>query len=201
MNLSSDPVPYIPNIVAETLAIPEAAQKDGDIKAVVLTPSSMAGVPWGVTGRISEDAYNQEYIDLAWNKESLHPLKTTAVYAAAKAQAEQAAWRYAAENKPPKALCDGDLKLIGNIPAHNFIDVSDDAKLRLAGLTDPSTENERLIFSEKGFIDGLEGIATDSSVPPTESALNALKNVYGITEWTSLETSLKDSRFERTLVK
>jgi nucleoside-diphosphate-sugar epimerase len=244
-NMSPEPEPYIPNAIKETLAVLEVAQKDGGVKAIVLTSSSMAAIPWGATGTIPKDAYNEEYIKLAWDAGFSHPAKMFFVYAAAKAQAEQAAWKYVKENSPgftvntvlpscnfgpsvsyekqghastggwPKQLYEGELSFISNVPPQNFIDVRDCAKLHVAALVDPETSNERLwgfaeaynwnsvltvfrkIFPERKFVDDIEGLSVDESVISTESALKALKDVYGQSGWTSLETSLKDTGFDK----
>jgi nucleoside-diphosphate-sugar epimerase len=174
MELSSNPEPYIPRAIEETLNVLRAAEAEASVKSVVLTSSSMAGVAWGAQGKISKDAYNEEYIKLAWTPSFEHPAKTFIVYAAAKAQAEKAAWKYVQEEKPHyalnivlpscnfgpslvyekqghastggwvKALYDGDLSMITSIPPQYFIDVRDTAKLHIAALVDNGTSNERL---------------------------------------------------------
>jgi nucleoside-diphosphate-sugar epimerase len=71
-----------------------AAQAETSVKSVVLTSSSIAGVAPGANGKISKDAYNEEYIKLAWDLSFDHPCQTFFVYVAAKAEAEIAAWKY-----------------------------------------------------------------------------------------------------------
>jgi hypothetical protein len=101
------------------------------------------------------------------------------------------------------------------VPAQYFIDVRDDAKLHVGGLLDPETNESRLfafaepynwnvvlshlrkIFPNQKFVDDLEGLATDTSTPPTEAALKVLKDVYGQDGWTKLETSLKEAGVDR----
>lgn len=244
-NLTPEPEPYIQEAIDEALAILEVANANESVKAVVLTSSSMASIPWGATGKISKDAYNEDYIRMAYDPKLEHPAKMFFVYAAAKAKSEQAAWKYYAEKKPhyslnqvlpaanfgpapapekqglpstggwPKALYDGDLSLIQNVPAQYFVDVRDNAKLHIGGLLDPATNEERLfafaepynwnkvlaefrkLWPERKFVEDLEGLQTDESIPPTESALKLLKHAYGMDGWTSLETSLKESGFDR----
>lgn len=172
--LSPNPEPYIPHLVAETVNLLQAAAAEHSIKAVVLTSSSMAGVPWGAKGTIPKTAYNEEYIKLAWDPSFSHPAKHFFVYAAAKAQAETAAWEYVRAAKPqfvlntvlpncnfgpalvfrkqghpstgawPKALYDGDLAVVTGVPPQYFIDVRDTARLHVAALVDPGTSSERL---------------------------------------------------------
>jgi nucleoside-diphosphate-sugar epimerase len=241
--LSPSPEPYIPQNIEETLIVLKAAQAESSVKSVVLTSSSMAAVAWGATGKIPKDAYNEEFIKLAWDSSLEHPAKMYFVYAAAKAQAEMAAWKYVQEEKPQytlntilpncnfgpslvpekqghpstggwaKDLYDGDLSTISSVPSQYFIDVRDTAKLHIAALVDNGTSNERLfgfaepynwnsllavfrkLWPQKEFINDLPGLGWDESIPPTESALKALKDVFGQDEWTSLETALKDAGY------
>lgn len=243
--LSSNPEPYIPKTIAETLTLLEAAQAESSVKSVVLTSSSMAAVAWGAKGKISKDAYNEEYIKLAWDPSVEHPAKQFIVYAASKAQAEKAAWKYVQEEKPhyalntilpncnfgpslvyekqghastgawPKALYDGDVSFISDVPPQYFIDVRDTAKLHVAALVDPETSNERLwgfaepynwnsvlailrkLWPQKKFIDDLPGLGTDESIIPTESALKALKAVFDQDNWVKLERSLEEAGYDR----
>ena len=172
--LSPDPEPYIPQNIEETLGVLNAAQAEASVKSVVFTSTSMAGVAWGAKGSIPKDAYNEEFIAKAWDKSFGHPAKHFFVYAAAKAQAEKAAWKFMQDKKPhfalntilpnanfgpslvyqkqghpstgawPKALYDGDVSMIKGFPPQYFIDVRDCAKLHVAALVDPETSNERL---------------------------------------------------------
>jgi nucleoside-diphosphate-sugar epimerase len=174
MQLSAEPAPYIPDTIEEILSLLRAAEAEASVKSVVFTSSSMAGVEWGVTGTISKDAYAENTIKQAWTHSYETPAKAFLVYAAAKAQAEQAAWKYMEEEKPhftlntvlpscnmgpslvyekqghpstggwPKALYEGDTSFILNIPPQYFIDVRDTAKLHIAALVSPETANERL---------------------------------------------------------
>jgi nucleoside-diphosphate-sugar epimerase len=174
--LSPEPEPYIPNTIRRTLNILEAASKNPSVKYVVITSSSMAAVPWksDVEYTISPDAYNEDFIKLAWDPAFNDPGKMFMVYAAAKAQSEQAAWKFVSENKPsftlntvlpsanfgpalspehqglpstggwPKFLFEGDLSLIGGVPPQYFVDVRDTARVHVAGLLDPNTSGQRL---------------------------------------------------------
>jgi nucleoside-diphosphate-sugar epimerase len=245
MGFSADPTPYIPDTIDEILGLLKAAEAEESVKAVVLTSSSLAGVEWGVTGQISKDAYAENTIKQAWDESYEHPAKPFLIYAAAKAQAEKAAWKYVEEVKPhfnlntilpscnmgpslvyenqghpstggwPKALYDGDLSFILNIPPQYFIDVRDTAKLHVGALTDTETPNERLwgfadaydwnkvlgilreLYPGKKLIDDVDNLGQAEAVLPTESALKVLKDVYGQDGWISLETSLKDAGYDR----
>jgi nucleoside-diphosphate-sugar epimerase len=243
--LTTDPEPYIPQNVEETLTVLRAAQAETSVKSVVLTSSSMAAVAAGTKGKISKDAYNEECIKLAWDASFEHPFKNFLVYGAAKAQAEKAAWKYVEEEKPhytlntilpscnfgpslvyekqghpstggwAKALYDGDLSMISNVPPQYFIDVRDTAKLHIAALVDTKTSNERLwgfaepyswnsvlavfrkLWPQKNFIKELPDLSWDESIAPTDSALEALKDVYGQDRWITLETALKEAGYDR----
>ncbi|KAH7411741.1 hypothetical protein DE146DRAFT_674224 [Phaeosphaeria sp. MPI-PUGE-AT-0046c] len=245
LQLSAEPAPYIPDTIRDTLAYLRAADAEESVKSFVWTSSSMSAVEWGATGAIAKDAYSEGFIQKAWDPAFEHPAKMFVVYAASKAQAEQAAFKYVQEEKPhftlnivlpscnmgpslvfekqgftstggwPKALYDGDLSFISNIPPQFFIDVRDTGKLHVAALVDPETSNERLwgfaekynwnsvlayfrkFWPDKKFIDDIEGLGWDGTTVPTESALKTLKNVYGQDSWTGIETSLKDSGFDK----
>jgi nucleoside-diphosphate-sugar epimerase len=227
------------------LTVLQAAEAELSVKSVVLTSSSLAAIGWGAKGKIANDSYNEEFVNLAWDPSVEHPAKHFFVYAAAKTQAEQAAWKYVQEDKPhyavntilpncnfgpsvnyekqghastggwAKALYDGDLSFISNVPPQYFIDVRDAARLHIAALINPETENERLwgfaepyswnsvlaifrkLWPQKNFIEDLPGLGWDESIIPTESALKALKDVFGQNGWTGIETSLRESGFDR----
>lgn len=245
LQLSADPEPYIPDTVRDVLAYLRAADAEESIKSFVWTSSSLSAVEWGTTGTVAKDSYNEGAVKQAWDPAFEHPAKTFLVYSAAKAQAEQAAWKYVQEEKPhftlniilpscnmgpslvfekqghpstggwPKALYEGDLSLISNIPPQHFIDVRDCGKLHVAALVDSDTSNERLwgfadryswnsvlayfrkFWPDKKFIDDIEGLGWDDTTLPIESALKALKNVYGQDGWTDIETALRHSAFDK----
>jgi nucleoside-diphosphate-sugar epimerase len=89
-----------------------------------------------------------------------------------------------------------------------FIDVVDSAKLHVAALIYPSVENERLLgyaqpwnwndvlqiisemYPEKTFVEYLD-IGRDVSTVANGRALEVLKEVYGMEDWTGLEESVK----------
>ena len=117
----------------------------------------------------------------------------------------------------PKALFDGDVSMIASIPPLYHIDVRDDAKLHVAALVHPGIKNDRLwgfaepftwntvlaiyrrLWPERQFPEDFSGLEKDQGEAPTESALMALKEVFGQEGWVSLETSLKDARFDSLL--
>jgi len=246
--LSTDPEPYIPQLVEETINLLKIAEEEPAVKSVVLTSSSLAGVAWGAKGKIAKDTYNEEFIKLAWDPAFEHPAKKFIVYAAAKAQAEKAVWKYVEDEKPhyalntilpncnfgpslvygkqghpstggwAKELFDGNVSAVTDVPPQYFIDVRDNAKLHIAALV-KSTPNDRLwgfaepfnwntvlaifrkLWPEKTFPDDITGLGWDESTLPTESALEALKEVYGQSGWTSLETTLKEAGYERESVE
>lgn len=103
-NLPTEAEPFVQIAIDEALAVLEVAQATESVKAVVLTSSSMASAPWGYSGAIGKDQYNDAFIKLAYEAPSDDPAKIWFVYAAAKAKAEQAAWKYYAENKPKYSL-------------------------------------------------------------------------------------------------
>jgi nucleoside-diphosphate-sugar epimerase len=240
--LSSSPTPYIPNTIRRTLNILEASAKTSTVKSVVITSSSMAAIPWksDVEYTISPTSYNEEFIKLAWDPTFTDPSKLWMVYAAAKAQSEQAAWKFISENNVdfvlntvlpsanfgpalnaehqglpstgawPKMLFEGDLSVIGGVPPQYFVDVRDTARVHVGALINRGTEGERLwtfgepynwnqilkiyrrIYPGHKFIDDIEGVGVDKSLPPNKPAEDLLK-VFGQMSWTSLEDSIKES--------
>jgi nucleoside-diphosphate-sugar epimerase len=172
--LPPNPEPYVPKAIEETLNVLRAASAEPSVKSVVLTSSSIAAVAWGAKGNIPKDAFNEDMTKLAWDPNFEHPAKKFFVYAAAKTQSEQAAWKYVKEQQPhftlntvlpncnigpslvyekqghpstggwPKTLFDSDTSIVATAPADYFIDVRDTAKLHIAALVDPDTSSERL---------------------------------------------------------
>ncbi|KNG51234.1 aldehyde reductase II [Stemphylium lycopersici] len=118
----------------------------------------------------------------------------------------------------PKALFDGDATMIASIPPMYHIDVRDDARLHVAALLHPDISNDRLwgfadkftwntvlaiyrrLWPARSFPTDFPDLEVDQSEAPTESALMALKEVFGQEGWVSLEDSLKDARFDREFV-
>lgn len=244
-DMTPNPEPYVPQTIEETLKVLKVAGTEPSVKSVVLTSSSVAAAAWGAKGKIPEDAYNEEMVKLAWDPTFEHPAKKFFVYAAAKAQSEQAAWKYVKEQNPsfnlntvlpncnlgpslvyekqghpstggwPKSLFDGDTSTVASTPPSYFIDVRDTAKLHIAALVDPEISSERLwgfaepfnwntvlaifrkVWPEKKFLDDLPNQGWDESIASTESALKALRNVYGQEGWTSLEKSIRDAGYDR----
>jgi nucleoside-diphosphate-sugar epimerase len=245
IQLTPNPEPYIPDTIEEILNLLKTAESEASVKAVVFTSSSMAGVEWDAKGTISKDKYSEGFINQAWDPSFTDPSKAFLVYAAAKAQAEKAAWKYVAEEEPHftlntvlpscnmgpslvyekqghpstsgwvKGLFDGNLGAALGVPPQYFIDVRDAAKLHVAALLDPETSSERLwgfaepynwntvlaafrkIWPEKKFLEDLEGLGWMEIVPPTESALRVLRNVYGQEGWIGLEKTLRDGGYDR----
>ncbi|KAG9193974.1 hypothetical protein G6011_04009 [Alternaria panax] len=115
----------------------------------------------------------------------------------------------------PKAVFEGDENIVKGVLPMYHIDVRDDAKLHIAALIDPETAGRRLwgygdpfhwnivlgifrkLWPQRKFLDDIPGLELDDSVPPTEGALKALKNVFDQDGWTSLEQSLKDAGLDR----
>jgi nucleoside-diphosphate-sugar epimerase len=245
VQLVPEPEPYIPDTVEEILTLLKLAESESSVKSVVFTSSSMAAVEWDTRGSISKDRYAEGFIQKAWDPSFKDPSKPFLVYAAAKAQAEKAAWAYMREVKPHftlntilpscnmgpslvykhqghpstdawvKGVFDGDLSSALGIPPQWFIDVRDAAKLHVGALLDRETEGERLwgfaegynwntilgvfrkIWPEKKFVEGVEGLGWMDIVPPTESAVRVLRNVYGREEWVGLERTLRDGGYDR----
>jgi nucleoside-diphosphate-sugar epimerase len=171
---STDPEPYIPNMVKETVGILKAAQAESTVRSVVFTSTALAASAWGAKGKLIEWQYNEDFIGYAYDPNFQHPSKVFIVYGAAKAISEKAAWKYMQEEKPhfsfntilpnvnfgpslvyekqgygssgrfPKAVFDNDESIFKSVLPMYHIDVRDDAKLHVAALVDPETAGRRL---------------------------------------------------------
>ncbi|KAJ6513733.1 NAD-P-binding protein [Mycena vitilis] len=162
----------VPPTVKGTLEVLKAAAKEPRVKSVVLTSSSTACL-LPVVGKkivVTEDTWNETAMEEARTNPKAPPFT---VYAASKAEAEKAFWRFAKENKPhfqlstvvpdanfgpilkPKGedtsstaswvirLMRGDSSILTFLPEW-AINVVDAARLHVAALTDPACNGKRI---------------------------------------------------------
>ncbi|KAJ7654095.1 NAD-P-binding protein [Mycena polygramma] len=162
----------VPPTVKGTLEVLKAAAKEPRVKSVVLTSSSTACL-LPVVGKkivVTEDTWNETAMEQARTNPKAPPFT---VYAASKAEAEKAFWRFAKENKPhfqlstvvpdanfgpilkPKGedtsstaswvirLMRGDSSILTFLPEW-AINVVDAARLHVAALIDPACNGKRI---------------------------------------------------------
>ncbi|KAH7321482.1 hypothetical protein BKA65DRAFT_512273 [Rhexocercosporidium sp. MPI-PUGE-AT-0058] len=159
--------------VANTL---KSAVKEPSVKAFVYTSSSWSAVnpQPNVKYTIGPDSWNEHAIKAAWAPPPYSPERTMDVYAAGKAEAEAASWKFVKEIEPAfvfnavlpsanfgivcdpehqgfpstigwlKSLFEGELTLHNCVPPQFAIDKIDCARLHVGALLDPSVENQRL---------------------------------------------------------
>ncbi|KAJ6513732.1 NAD-P-binding protein [Mycena vitilis] len=165
--------------VKGTLEVLKAAAKEPGVKSVVYTSSSSACLLAEVGKKIvvTEDTWNETAMEEARTNPKAPPFT---VYAASKAEAEKAFWRFAKENKPhfqvstvvpdanfgpilkPKGedtsstaswvirLMRGDSSILTSLPEWG-INVADDARLHVAALIDPSCNGKRIFAVAEPF--------------------------------------------------
>ncbi|EME41941.1 hypothetical protein DOTSEDRAFT_74095 [Dothistroma septosporum NZE10] len=166
----SDPNKVVKPTVAGVLSILKSAKNAGTIKRFVYTSSSTA-VCLPHPGKVvtyTADDWDQEALDIAWAPPPYNEDRAFPVYAASKAEAEKAFWKYLAEEAPgfvgnavlpnynmgkilssPGATGGGVLSVLkGDVPSavpQYMIDVIDDARLHvIAAALDSSLQEERI---------------------------------------------------------
>ncbi|KAJ7164479.1 hypothetical protein C8R46DRAFT_1163819 [Mycena filopes] len=164
----------VPPTVKGTLEVLKSATKEPGVKSVVYTSSSTACfLPDMALGKkivVAQDTWNEVSMEEARNNPKAHPFT---VYAASKAEAEKALWRFVEETKPsfqvstvvPDAnfgpilkpggenssstasfvvkLINGDKSILAYAPEW-AINVVDSARLHVAALIDPSCNGKRI---------------------------------------------------------
>lgn len=99
---SFDPTEAIPGVVAGAVNILKSAAKEPSVKAFVYTSSSWAAAKLqpNIEYSIGPDSWNTHAIEAAWAPPPYTQERMMDVYAAGKAQAEQASWKFMDDNKP-----------------------------------------------------------------------------------------------------
>lgn len=231
LTFSSNPDEVIPPSVKGTLNILKSATQEPKVKSLVVTSSSTAACLPSVNKKatITKDSWN----DFAVKKAYEPSPDGYVVYAASKTEAERSLWEAVKATSPPfqvaavlpNANFGTRLRPTGNstgdwiyglyngkddlfsIPPQYYIDVSDDAKLHVAALVDPSANGQRLfgfagtytfnsvlaVFRKlepsKTFLEDRDQ-GEDLTEVPNGDAEALLKKHYGH-GWTTLEESLK----------
>jgi len=231
LTFSNKPDEVIAPSVKGTLNILKSATKEPKVKSLVVTSSSTAACMPSINMKatITKDSWNDFAVKAACEPDP----DGYVVYAASKTEAERALWDAVKATSPPfqvsavlpNANFGSRLRPTGNstgdwvwglyngkddlfnIPPQYYIDVSDDAKLHVAALVDPSANGQRLfgfagtynandilaVFRKlepsKSFIEDRDQ-GQDLSEVPNQDAEALLKKHYGH-GWTSLEESLK----------
>ena len=99
---SPDPNVMIPGVVNGAVSILKSASTESSVKAVVYTSSSWAAATPapGVKYHIDSGLWNEAAIDSAWDPPPYGADRIMPVYAASKALAERACWKFMEEQKP-----------------------------------------------------------------------------------------------------
>lgn len=99
---SVDPTHSIPAIVKGAVSMLEAAAAQPSVKAVVYTSSLWACTTPKPNTRyhIGDDMWNEQAIEEAWAPPPYTEERRIAVYAAGKAEAEKACWKFMEATKP-----------------------------------------------------------------------------------------------------
>ncbi|RMZ84600.1 hypothetical protein DV737_g1092, partial [Chaetothyriales sp. CBS 132003] len=191
VSFSHDPTEVVPVTVAGAVNLLKAAAAPGStVKRFVYTSSSTAA-----TLPILDKVFPID--SSTWNDATVarvqalqppykeDPITAYQIYAASKAEAERAVWKFVADNNPPftvnavlpnmntgrilgpsgytasraPAILDGSFEA-GFVTPQWFVDVVDDARVHLAALLDKTVANERLFafaepFDWNDFIDAV----------------------------------------------
>ncbi|KAI4174556.1 MAG: hypothetical protein LQ348_006359 [Seirophora lacunosa] len=106
MTFAPDPNKVVPGMVAAAMGAASAAAKQASVKRFVYTSSfaAITNAKPNVEHSISVSQWNDEAVADAWAPPPYTPDRGGSVYAASKVQAEQALWKFAAEQTPAFAL-------------------------------------------------------------------------------------------------
>ncbi|KAK4891091.1 hypothetical protein LTR27_010298 [Elasticomyces elasticus] len=175
LSFSPDPNIVVNNAVNFTTVALNSAAKEASVKRFVLTSSSAAAVPGTLNEPydLTQDSWATQQIKAAWQPPPYEQGRMVIVYAASKAQAEQAMWKFVEDRKPqfeansvlPDFICGSpyNLEKQGYGPSNGalvalwnkndffkvlypqwMIDVKDTADLHIAALIAPDAKNERI---------------------------------------------------------
>lgn len=102
MTYDAVPNKVIPAVIAGSVNTLKAAFSEPSVKRFVLTSSSTAAVladPRKPKVVVTKDTYNEEAVKIAWSEPPYDAMHGVYVYAASKAQGEQAVWKFYEENR------------------------------------------------------------------------------------------------------
>jgi len=241
LTFSDDPKSVIPPVIAGTTSILNSAlnEPSKSIKSFVYTSSSCAALLPRPNKEINvtKETWNDEAVEMAWKKDPKPDGFT--VYAASKTEAEKVVWKFVEEKKPgfqvacvlPNAnmgeilskeqsastgnwipsLYKGEIKSLLSYPPQYFINVKDTARLHVAGLTDPSQNNQRIfafaapfnwndilavlreLYPNRKISDDVPDLGRDLSVVPNGDAEDLLKLHFGRPGFTGLMETVRDN--------
>ncbi len=175
LSFGPDPNIVVKNAIAFTMGALHSAVKEPSVKRFVLTSSSSAAAPlkFNEPYDLTPESWATASIEAAWAPPPYEQDRMLSVYAASKAQAEQAMWQFVKDHKPsfvansvlPDFICGLPVSLEkqGYGPSNTLlqalwnkndyfrvlypqfmVDVKDTARLHLAALLAPDAKNERV---------------------------------------------------------
>ncbi|KAH8649860.1 hypothetical protein BX600DRAFT_441958 [Xylariales sp. PMI_506] len=174
VNFDPDPNKVVTGTVVGTTSLLEAALKEPSVKAFAYTSSFLAATmpAPGNTTVVGRDTWNDFALQAAWAPPPYEPTRAPIVYAASKAAAEKALWKFFEEKKPHftlnvispsglfgeplhksqtehgaawmKMLYLGETAMLGFIPANIYVNVKDAALLHVASILDPTVNGKRI---------------------------------------------------------
>ncbi|KAH8701660.1 NAD dependent epimerase/dehydratase [Talaromyces proteolyticus] len=186
MSWSNDPNVVISDTISMAINVLKAAAQSDSVKRVVMTSSAVASFPRTVEKpsdgdfEVDTNTWNEASVKAAWDPNSPEISKSSNVYSASKVEAERAAWKWVAENKPkftfntvlpnmnvgkilfPQhqrgSMAATRLLLSGNdimtkvVPAGQWwVNVEDDARLHAIALLDANVQSERIFACAAPF--------------------------------------------------
>ncbi|KAJ4004010.1 hypothetical protein NW766_011866 [Fusarium irregulare] len=174
--LSFDPNPnnVVPQTVAGVTSILKSASSEASVTRFAFTSSIAATVSLtpDQDGVIDRNSWNELAVKMAWSPPPYEASRAMLVYAASKVAAEQALWKYVADNKPrfvtnvvsPSGILGEPLhdrhataygnwiyaiftekvEMIDSFQSAFFVDVQDVALIHVAAILDPEVREARL---------------------------------------------------------
>ncbi|CAI6340636.1 unnamed protein product [Periconia digitata] len=173
-DFNPDPNKVIPQTIASTTSLMEAAQNEPSVKQFVYTSSIVTAtmpVPSNPT-HVGSDTWNDKAVELAWAPPPYDASRGMLVYMANKVATEKAVWEFVRGRKPGyavnavspaaimgeplhrshaevaaahvRSLYQGKVEFLSSMPATLNINVKDVALLHVAAILDPKVQNARL---------------------------------------------------------
>ncbi|KUJ12999.1 NAD-P-binding protein [Mollisia scopiformis] len=182
INFSRNPKEVIPDAIAAVTSILHSALREPTVKSFVLASSSMATTlpKPNVRFAVDSDTWNEEDIARAWDPELVNEdHHDWTVYAASKAEAEKALWKFRDEKKPHftvnsilpatnfgpvlvkeeasssgacvKEIWNGEINKVLGVRPQYYVSVQDVALLHVAAVHFPDVNGKRVLAGTKPY--------------------------------------------------